>query len=84
MSGPLALGFAWLIAANLVAMMPSRDRHRRAALALIVPGIPLLGWITWVNGPLWGLAFLLGGASVLRWPLSRLWRGLRPLRGPAE
>ena len=79
MSVALALGCLWLIIANLAGMLPSRDRHWRAAGALIVIGIPLLGWITWTCGPLWGLLFLAGGASVLRWPLIRLAQQMRGL-----
>ncbi len=80
MSLPLAFGCLWLILANLIGMLPSRDYHWRAAYVLIAVGIPLLGWITLVSGPVWGLAFLLGGASILRWPLVYLWRWLRRSR----
>lgn len=74
---PAAAAFLWLIVANLVAMFPSRDHHWRAAYALIAVGIPLLGWVTWANGPVWGLVLLAAGASVLRWPLILGWRWLR-------
>ena len=70
----LAAACLWLIAANLIAMLPSRDQHWRAAYALIAVGVPILGWVTMTGGPLWGLAVLIGGASVLRWPLVRQWR----------
>lgn len=70
----LAAACLWLIAANLIAMLPSRDQHWRAAYGLIAVGVPILGWVTMTGGPLWGLAVLIGGASVLRWPLVRLWR----------
>jgi len=47
-------------------------------VALIAAGIPLLGWVTWQNGPLWGMLALAGGAMMLRWPVvplaRRLWR----------
>lgn len=79
MSLSILFGFVWLITANLTAMLPSRDHHWRAAYGLIAVGVPLLGWITYTAGPLWGFAFLLGGASVLRWPLVRLWRRLQGL-----
>jgi hypothetical protein len=79
MSLSVILGFVWLIGANLIAMLPSRDHHWRAAYWLIALGVPMLGWITYTAGPLWGLTFLLGGASVLRWPLIHLWRRLRGL-----
>jgi hypothetical protein len=38
---------------------------------LIATGIPLLGYVTWQTGPVWGLICLAAGASVLRWPLLR-------------
>lgn len=74
---PLALSFIWLIGANVLAMFPSRDHHWRAAYILIAIGIPLLGWVTYRHGPYIGLALLVAGASVLRWPLIYLWRWLR-------
>lgn len=90
MSEPLIAAFVWLIAANVIAMFPSRDQHWRNAYILIAIGIPLLGWVTLVEGPVWGLLILAGGASVLRWPLIHLWRWLRrdkprtKPRAPAE
>jgi hypothetical protein len=86
MNLPLTLGLLWLITANVIAMFPSRDHHWRNAYALIAIGVPILGWITYVNGPLLGLMFLAGGASVLRWPVYFLARWARSLvsRPPAE
>ena len=85
MSLAFAAACLWLIATNLIAMFPSRDYHWRAAYALIAVGIPLLGWLTWEAGPIWGLAFLAAGASLLRWPVIYLWRWLRRRTvGPAE
>ena len=55
-----------------------------AAFALIAIGIPLVGWVTYQNGPIWGLVILGAGASVLRWPLIYLVRRLRTRREPAE
>jgi hypothetical protein len=78
---PLGLSFLWLIVANLLAMLPSRDHHWRSAYVLIAIGIPLLGWVTYVHGPLIGLALLAAGASVLRWPVIYLWRWLRRQTG---
>lgn len=74
---PLALAFAWLIFANVLAMFPSRDNHWKAAYVLIAIGIPILGWVTYENGPIVGLLVLAAGASVLRWPVVFLWRWLR-------
>ncbi len=77
MTPPLIAAFLWLIVANLIAMLPSRDHHWRNAYILIAIGIPLLGWVTYVNGPIWGMVILAGGASVLRWPLIYLWRWIK-------
>ncbi|NVK15280.1 MAG: DUF2484 family protein [Rhodobacteraceae bacterium] len=65
----LTLAAVWALAANVLAMIPSRDNHWRRAYVLIALGIPLLGYVTYENGPWWGLAVLLAGMSVLRWPV---------------
>lgn len=77
MTLPLALCLLWLIAANLIGMLPSRDKHWRAAYVLIAIGVPLLGWLTWEAGPVIGLVMLAAAASILRWPVFFLWRWLR-------
>ena len=41
MTLPLIMAFVWLIVANVIAMLPSRDHHWRNAYALIVVGILL-------------------------------------------
>ncbi|MFN5999180.1 MAG: DUF2484 family protein [Paracoccaceae bacterium] len=74
---PLALCLVWLIAANLIGMLPSRDKHWRVAYGLIAIGVPLLGWATFEAGPVVGLVLLAAGASILRWPVIYLWRWLR-------
>lgn len=77
MSLALVAACLWAVAATAVAMLPSRDRHWRAAYWLIAAGIPILGFVTWANGPWVGLFVLGAGASILRWPLIHLWRWLR-------
>lgn len=77
MSWGLGAAFLWLIVANVVAMLPSRDNHWTFAYVLIALGIPILGWVTWENGPIWGMVLLAAGASVLRWPVIFLWRWMR-------
>jgi len=67
----------WFIAANVMALLPSRDNHWTLAYVLILTGVPLLGWLTVAAGPVAGLAALAAGVSVLRWPVRRLWRRLR-------
>ena len=73
----LALACVWLVLANVLAMIPSRDNHWSRAYVLIGLGVPLVGWVTWANGPVVGLLVLAAGASVLRWPLIFLGRWLR-------
>ncbi|MFN7223993.1 MAG: DUF2484 family protein [Paracoccaceae bacterium] len=85
MTTALTAALIWLVMANVIAMFPSRDHHWRAAYALIVVGIPLVGWVTYQSGPIWGLLILAAGASVLRWPLIHLWRWVKRRNGtPAE
>lgn len=74
---PLALCLLWLVAANVIAMFPSRDKHWRAAYVLIAIGVPLLGWVTYAAGPIVGMVILAAGASILRWPLVFFWRWMR-------
>ncbi|MCA0274117.1 MAG: DUF2484 family protein [Proteobacteria bacterium] len=77
MNGSMILACLWAVTATLIAILPSRDRHWRAAYLLIVAGIPILGWVTLQNGPWVGLVVLGAGASILRWPLVYLWRRIR-------
>ncbi|APG46359.1 DUF2484 family protein [Phaeobacter porticola] len=73
----LILACLWVVVANVLAMIPSRDNHWTRAYALIALGIPLLGYVTYQNGPWWGLAALFVGMSMLRWPVIYLGRWLR-------
>jgi len=73
----LILAALWAVIANVLAMTPSKDNHWRRAYFLIAIGIPILGYVTYENGPWYGLAVLLAGMSVLRWPLIYLGRWLR-------
>lgn len=77
MSLSLILAALWALTANVLAMIPSRDNHWRRAYALIAFGIPILGYVTYENGPWWGLAVLIAGMSVLRWPVIYFGRWLR-------
>lgn len=74
MTPSLILACLWVVLANVLAMIPSRDNHWRRAYLLIAIGIPILGYVTYQNGPWWGLALLAGGMSILRWPLVYLLR----------
>lgn len=75
----LSLTFAaiWAVAANLMAMTPSRDHHWRLAYVLIAIGIPIVGFVTWQHGPWVGLLLLAAGMSILRWPVIYLGRWVR-------
>ena len=77
MNGSMLLACLWAVTATLIAILPSRDRHWRAAYFLIAAGIPILGWVTLENGPWIGLIVIAAGASILRWPLIHLWRRIR-------
>jgi membrane protease YdiL (CAAX protease family) len=81
MSTSLILAFLWVVLANAIAMLPSRRNHWPAAWGLTALGVPLLGYVTYENGPLVGMVMLLAGASILRWPLIYLWRWLRRPQG---
>lgn len=72
MTVSLSLACLWVVAACAIAMLPSRRNHWPQAWALIAVGIPLLGYVTYENGPVIGLVALFGGASILRWPLRHL------------
>ena len=73
----LILACVWALVANVIAMFPSRDYHWRAAYLLIATGIPLLGYVTFQNGPIAGVLVMLAGASILRWPILYLARWVR-------
>lgn len=77
----LILACLWALSANFLAALPSRDNHWRRAYVLIALGIPLLGYVTYENGPWVGLVALLAGMSVLRWPVIYLSRWLRGRSG---
>ena len=72
----LTLVCLWVLAAALAGSLPRRF-HWPCAWGLIVTGIPLLGFVTFQAGPVWGVLALACGASVLRWPLRRFGQRLR-------
>ncbi|ABD55673.1 DUF2484 family protein [Jannaschia sp. CCS1] len=76
MPGSLILACLWALVACCAGMAPRRV-HIPAAWVLILTGIPLLGWVTYQAGPVWGVFLLLAGMSVLRWPLIRAGQRLR-------
>lgn len=80
----LTLAAFWALVANVLAMTPSRDNHWRNAYVLIAVGIPILGFVTYENGPWVGLIVLVAAMSVLRWPVIYLVRWLRRKFGRAD
>jgi len=70
----IALAAMWGVSANVLAMLPSKDNHWTRAYILIAVGIPILGFVTYQNGPWIGLIVLAAGMSVLRWPVIYLTR----------
>lgn len=76
MTASLTLAGLWAVVATVIAMLPNRI-HWPAAYVLIAIGIPLVGWVTYQNGPVIGMIVLAGGVSVLRWPVIFLFRWLK-------
>ena len=72
----ILLAGLWVVVATVIAILPQRT-HWPGAVVLIITGVPLLGYLTYENGPLAGLLGLAAGASVLRWPLFYLGKWLR-------
>lgn len=81
MTPSLFLACLWLVLANVLGMLPSRDNHWTRAYVLIALGVPLIGWVWWQSGPRVGVVVLLAGMSVLRWPMLYLIRWLRARLG---
>lgn len=80
----LALVIVWMLAANVPLLVADRFR-RGAGYALVLLGVPILGFVTWQAGPVWGLMLLALGAAMLRWPPMMLGRGLlHPGQGPGN
>ena len=77
MTTSLPLACLWAVVASAIAFLPSRRQHWPQAYALIAAGIPILGYVTYQNGPMAGVICLAAGASILRWPLIYAFRWLR-------
>ncbi len=73
----LLLACLWIVAAHVVALIPSRRHHWPQAWVLIVAGLPILALVVRQSGWLAGLAVLAAGCSVLRWPVYFLWLRVR-------
>lgn len=85
MSGAVFMACLWCVCANVIAMFPSKHHHWPAAYVLMTFGIPILGWVYWEEGVIFGAIFTVAGLSILRWPVRYLIRWLRALAmGDAE
>lgn len=82
----LTLACLWAVLANVIAMLPSKRAHWPAAYGLIALGVPLLGYVTYENGPWIGLIVFAAGVSILRWPVIFLgkWIKRMTIKGPAK
>lgn len=67
---PLAavvLAMLWVMVACMLPLF--RERWRPLTLAgLVLFGVPVLGWLTYLAGPACGVLFLSLGLSLLAWP----------------
>ncbi len=77
MTNSLIFAAAWMLLANVLAMLPSRDNYWRRAYSLMAVFVPLCVFVFYENGLWWGLGFIAAAASVLRWVLVYFWRWLR-------
>ncbi len=66
MTGSLILACLWVIAATVVALLPSRRNHWPAARVLIATGLPILGLVIWQNG-VWTGLFVFLFIAVFEW-----------------
>ena len=81
MNGSLIALFVWLLAANVLAMIPSKDNHWRRAYFLLACAVPLLIWLFYENAWWVGVLAIAAGMSVLRWPVIYLMRWARRTLG---
>lgn len=77
----LMLACLWAVAANVLAMIPSRDNLWFRAYVLMAVGVPILGYVVYQNGPWIGLLILAAGMSLLRWPVIYLGRWIKQVVG---
>ncbi|UXU74897.1 MULTISPECIES: DUF2484 family protein [unclassified Paracoccus (in: a-proteobacteria)] len=51
-------------------LLPRVSARKRSAMlwGLVLTGVPVLGWLTYLLGPVFGVLFLSLGLSLLVWP----------------
>lgn len=73
---PALCAVGWALVACMVPLI--RQNHRLAAIwILVLAGVPILGWLTYLCGPGFGVLFLALGLSILVWPPLELLRARR-------
>jgi thiamine transporter ThiT len=77
----LLLACLWAVAANVMALLPSRRHHWPQAVVLMVTAVPILVLVFREQGWVVGGLCLVAAASILRWPVYFLWRWLRRMAG---
>ena len=77
----IILACTWIIAAQVIAVTPSRDHHWRAAYFLIAAGLPILVFVWIENGWLLAAIAMVAGMSVLRWPVFYAYKWVRRILG---
>ncbi|MEM7742022.1 MAG: DUF2484 family protein [Pseudomonadota bacterium] len=77
MTPSLIAACLWLLAANIAAMLPSKDNYWTRAYILIALGLPLVLWVWWETGIWWALAVLIAGGWLLKWPVIYVWRWVK-------
>ena len=77
MSWSVTLALLWMLAANIRAMFPSKDRLWSFAYGMIAIGVPILVFVWYEHGFWLALVFLLAAMWIMRWPVLYLWRWIR-------
>jgi len=77
MSAPVLLALFWCVLANFIGMLPSKHKHWPSAYVLMTIGLPILAWVYWSDGWIYGVFFTIAAVSILRWPTVYLFRWIR-------
>ena len=77
MTFSLVLACLWLIAANVIGLIPSKHKHWPQAYVMIAIGLPILAYVVWESGVMYGALVLIAAMSILRWPVVYLMRWVR-------
>lgn len=78
----IILACLWVLLAQFICLLPSKDKHWRAAYGLMAIGFPILVFVYIENGLFLALIGLAAGASILRWPVYYGFLKLRSLFRP--